>query len=79
MGLVYFEPLTDITELDVDALINAAGFNMTFAARILPIELNLDMIPPLLKRARQIYDMEEAPEGREGCKDCGLLNTLIGL
>lgn len=79
LALVYFEPLTDITDLDVDALINATGFAMKFAAKILPIELNLSMIPPLMKRAREIYDMDAAPVGRAGCKDCELLNKLMGM
>ncbi len=79
LGLIYFEPQTDIDGIDVDALINSAGFNMKFAAKILPIELNLDMIPPLMQRVRQICDMDAAPEGRTGCKDCGLLNELMGL
>ena len=79
LALVYFEPLTDIAGIDVDALIDAAGFAMKFAAKILPIELNLSMIPPLMQRARQIYDMDAAPDGRAGCKDCALLNELMGL
>jgi hypothetical protein len=78
LALVYFEPVTDIEEIDVDALIGTAGFSMKFTARILPVELNLSMIPPLLKLARAICDIEEAPEGRSGCKDCKLLNELMG-
>jgi hypothetical protein len=79
LGLIYFEPQTDIQGIDVDALIDDAGFAMRFAPKIMPIELNLSMIPPLLKKARMIYDFEEPPEGRTGCKDCGLMDEMVGL
>lgn len=79
LALIYFEPVTDIEGKDVDALLNAQGFAMKFAAKILPIELNLDMILPLLREARAIYDMKEAPERIPNCPDCKRLDEMFCL
>ena len=37
------------------------------------------MIPPLMKRAREIYDLENPPERKQGCKDCGMVEKMGGL
>jgi len=51
---------------------------MPFSAKLLPIDLNPEaVIPPLLKKARQIGDCKTAPKGIDGCKDCQKLNELI--
>ncbi|MFC1462144.1 hypothetical protein ACFLQU_00930 [Verrucomicrobiota bacterium] len=76
--LIYFEPVTDIAAEDIDNLINDGGFLMQFEAKILPVDLNRDLVPPLLKQARAIYDMHEPPEGRDGCKDCRLVGEMVG-
>jgi len=75
--LIYFEPKTDIEENDIDNLINDNGFLMNFEAKILPVALNLGSIPPLLKRAKDIYDLESPPEGWNGCKECEKLDEMI--
>jgi hypothetical protein len=56
------------------------GFAMGFAIRVVPVKLDLNTIPPLLGRVREILDLPKPPYGRTGCKDClkidGLLNLL---
>jgi len=79
LGLVYCEPPECEVNDGLDALVNNAGFQMPFRATTLPIELDRGMIPPLLRRAKTIMDMEEAPAGTPGCKECGLVEKMVGL
>ena len=79
LGLIYFEPRTDIGEADVDALTTEEGFLMRFEAKLLNVDLNRAMIRPLLRRARELFTMPSPPAGRDGCKDCGKLDALFAL
>lgn len=79
LGLIYYEPLTDISAEEVDSFILDDGFSMNFSGKLLPIELKPDKIPALLKRVREISGLPETPNGVEGCKDCGLLETLLSI
>ena len=79
LGLIYYEPQTGISAEEVDSFILDDGFSMNFSGKLLPIELKPDNIPVLLKRVREIYELPETPNGVEGCKDCGLLDTLLSI
>lgn len=74
--LVYYEPFTDISNLDVDHHVDSEYFSMNFYAHVLKIERNNKLLTPLLQKARQIYDMSVPPHSRTGCKECKLLNIL---
>jgi hypothetical protein len=51
---------------------------MSFIGKLLPIELRPDTtIPALLKRVRQICDLEKSPQGTAGCEDCEKVSKLI--
>ena len=77
LALIYMEPLTgqdavhDVTNHKDD------GFAMGFKANVHKVELKPNMIPSLLEKTREIYDLFCAPDGYEGCKDCLLLENLI--
>ena len=77
LGLVYYEPQTVLTAENFDAVLADDGFSMKFQAKLLPLELRLDSIPPLLQKVRAIFDLPTAPAGRTGCKDCRLLDGLL--
>jgi len=79
MGLLYYEPPSALAVEDTDTLIGKDGFLMRFSAKVLPIEPNTKMIPPLLARVREIADLSCAPSGRVGCKDCALLENLVAV
>jgi hypothetical protein len=79
LGLLYYEPQTGISAEQIDSFILGDGFLMHFAGKLLPIELKPDSIPQLLKRVREIYELPQAPNGVEGCKDCQLLDTLLSV
>lgn len=78
LGLVYGEPPANDDNTGLDALVSDMGFSMPFKATSLPIELDRALIPPLLKKAKEILEMENPPEGREGCKECQLVEEMTG-
>ncbi len=76
LALVYYEPMTDITVGDVGTALCGDGFVMRFRANILPVERDDALVPSLLARAKAIYDLPQPPDGRDECKDCGLLEKI---
>ena len=64
--------------MGMDALVDDGGFSMPFKTTAEPIELDRNLIPPLLRKAKTLLEMENPPQGREGCKDCRLVEALIG-
>lgn len=79
LGLIYYEPLTDVTPEDLDSVVREDGFTMRFSAKLLPVELDVDRILPLLARVRETYDLPHAPKGTEGCRDCELIQVMDNL
>ncbi len=77
LALIYYEPVTSVGADDVDSVVAPDGFAMRFTAKVLPVELALEKIPPLLAKVRAIYDLPVAPDGKTDCKDCVLLNNLM--
>ena len=78
LGLIYGEPPPNDQNRGLDALVNDCGFSMPFKATAMPIELNRTMIQPLLRKAKTLLEMKNPPDGQEGCKECGLVDELIG-
>lgn len=77
LSLIYMEPVTDKEAVSDGLNYRDDGFAMSFAASIHKIALNLDIIPPLLARTREINELRKAPEGCDGCNDCHLLGKLV--
>lgn len=75
LGLVYFEPVTDITS--AEGLVDAEGFRMGFRAKLLPIERDTALVPSLLERAKAIYELAASPFGPENCQNCCFLDALL--
>ena len=54
------------------------GFTMGFLAKVVPVELRqAQLLPPLLRQARSVWDMDVPPEGAKGCKDCAAVSGLL--
>ena len=77
LGLVYGEPPANDNNRGLDALVDDRGFSMPFKATAMPIQLDRALIPPLLRKAKDILEIEKVPEGREGCKECRLVGDLV--
>ena len=83
LALVYMEPATDKETAQEPELVDAKGFTMGFHAKVVPVGLRTrSLLPPLLRKARSIWDMDAPPLAAVGCKDCeavdGLLERLGG-
>lgn len=77
IGLVYYEPQTDLTVDDLDGKLLESGFYMNFSSKLHKVILDPDkIIPPLLKQVREIIDCDTMPSALESCKDCALLDRL---
>lgn len=79
LALVYMEPVTADGASKQKQNVRTDGFAMGFAAKVQKVELNVGIIPPLLKKARAIYDLKTPPKGRAECKDCVLVSELLAL
>ena len=55
------------------------GFLMHFTPKVHPVDLEPDTIPPLLAKARAIYDLPNAPQRAKGCEECHLLDGMLEL
>ena len=79
LGLVYGEPPPNDQNRGLDALVDDCGFSMPFKATAMPIILDRALIPPLLRKAKDILEMENPPEGQEGCKECKVVEEMVGI
>jgi len=78
LGLVYYEPQTDLGEENLPVLVSERSFLMPFAPKLLPLELRPEeLIPPLLIQAADILRQEHPPESRRGCQDCERVGDLV--
>jgi CRISPR/Cas system-associated exonuclease Cas4 (RecB family) len=78
IGLVYYEPVTDISVDDVSRHTLKDGFSMHYTAKALPLELKTGWIRPLLRKAREIYDLGLPPVNSQ-CRDCGAIDEMMSL
>jgi hypothetical protein len=83
IGLIHYRPQTDIidtTICELGRLVSYDNFLMGFGSHCLQIELKPgEVVKPLLKKVRALWEMDEAPKGMNNCEDCGKLYNLITL
>ncbi len=78
VGLIYYEPQTDMTVDKLDQVLLDKGFRMEFKAHCLEVELKPEeVVKPLLAEVRRLADIRQSPEGRRGCGDCGLVSKMV--
>ena len=78
IGLVYYEPQSNVTSDTLETVLLEKGFYMPFNAYIHEIELAPEKtIMPLLKEVRKLADKQEPPESIANCDDCQKLDYLI--
>ena len=78
LALAYMEPVTDEQTARTPEVVDHAGFSMSLAATIVPVDVKPDdLIPPLLREARKIGDTVSPPHRLDGCKDCQAVDSLV--
>ena len=79
LGLCYYEPQGDAPLGGLDAVLQEDGFTMPFTAHLKEVELEPEgIVRPLLADVRRYADMEDGPEGRDGCPDCAIFGQIAG-
>jgi len=77
LGLFYYEPETQLKQADCDVLVRESGFFLRFSPKLKKIELDPNVVPPLLRQVREICDLPDSPNGRPDCQDCYILERLM--
>lgn len=78
LGLVYYEPETELTVDQLDGKLLENGFYMAFSGKLHRVNLDPDkIIPPLLKRVREIVDCDTIPSILGSCENCTRLDKLV--
>jgi len=77
LALIYAEPVTTELAAASDEAHTSGGFRMEFSVRVLNVVPRLEEVSGLLSRARRILELERAPAGRDGCRDCERLEGLL--
>ncbi len=78
LALIYMEPQT--TEQDAIAKDNYCddGFKMPFSAYIVSVATDPEkFLNPVLKTAQELLVLDRPPKGRDGCKECELLRSML--
>ena len=80
LGLCYYEPQGDAPIDSFKSVLQDDGFIMPFVAHLKRIKLDPGgTVLPLLKEVRKLVGRKKAPGGRDGCKDCGILEEMVGI
>ena len=80
IGLLYYEPITGIVQSGLEEVLLENGFSMGFEAHLLAVDLQGEkLIKPLLRKVREIWEMDSPPKSAKRCRDCQLLKELVGM
>jgi hypothetical protein len=79
IALAYTTPEAKYTDLPAHGDVRDDGFVLRFVASTCEIDLDFPSLGPLIKRAREIYDLVLPPSGFPACRDCKQLETVIAL
>lgn len=72
--LLYMEPHAESAHEDGHQ--DEAGLRMGFRANARPVPLDVGRVPMLMRKARALWDADEPPAGKEGCKDCRAIGEM---
>ncbi len=77
LALVYTEPVTDDRTAHQDTKVTQDGFLMGFSAHLVEVRISPPLVPRLLRKVRQVFDLPRPPKRTPGCEDCELLEGLL--
>jgi hypothetical protein len=73
--LIYMEPATDFADSYTDHC-SKDGFRMDFRPHILKVEQDRTMLPPLLAKTRELFELPSPPPAHPACEDCQKLQDV---
>ncbi len=79
LAFIYMEPQTDDSAAAEDCNQRESGFAMGFIAKIISVPIRKVLIPEMLARTREIYDLSTVPSSRPGCRNCSQVEALVNL
>ena len=80
VALIYMEPVTDEDAAASPSVVDGRGFIMALSATVVPVKLEPDeIIPRLMRQAKEIYDLPLPPGPDPRCKDCSAVQALASL
>lgn len=80
LSLIYTEPITQVSPDNTKTLHAEESYALRFKATRKPVRIQpKELIKPLLRQAREIYDQPEAPASRANCENCELLENLLSV
>ncbi|MBI3500986.1 MAG: PD-(D/E)XK nuclease family protein [Bacteroidetes bacterium] len=79
LGLVYYEPQTNLTLDSIQDFLRPTGFTMPFDANYRAVDLNVSKVKRLLKQSREIMDLKKPPKGKSDCENCESVKNLLEL
>jgi hypothetical protein len=78
--LIYLEPMTHREDGAYHEYLSDEGYHLDFNAKVVELELrDEDYVPSLLTRLKKLCLLKTAPASAEGCKECKLLDLLVGV
>jgi hypothetical protein len=75
--LIYMEPQTELTDASNSFL--DCGFSMNFNATVVPVKRDRSIVRKALNISREIYELQQPPSSRQGCKECAALDKVMGV
>ena len=80
LGLCYYEPQGNAPTVSFETVLQDDGIVMPFVAHLKRIKLDPGgTVLPLLKEVRKMVGRKKAPGSRDGCRDCGMLEEVVGV
>lgn len=75
LALIYMEPVT-VVDNGCARKCHETGFDMGFTAHIVHVEIDPQLLPPLIARTRSIFQLSKPPTGSPGCRNCEAMGTI---
>jgi hypothetical protein len=76
--LIYFEPCTEENDALHSLSVLDDGFRLVFKPKYHKVNINLDNVKELLRKARAICGEGKPPAGYADCKNCLRLEAVVG-
>jgi hypothetical protein len=78
-GLLYWDAQRDTVLTSPSDYYSKGVLTVPFIPKPLEVKIDYSILDPLLKEALTVWNADNPPDGRSGCKDCKKLDFLFGI